>query len=714
MKLKVHFRHCYGIKELKHEFDFGTKNVFAIYASNGTMKTSFAKTFVDFSKNKYSKDEIYEERETIRDIKDENEDLSQDVVFVIQPYDEEYQSDDIASLLINKDLKKQYDAGYAEIEKAKNDFLKGIEQLSGLKSNDIESEISKVFHREKTNKFFESLQKIKNKIKDADTDFSEICYAAIFNNKTEEILTNRDIIQNIETYVAKYNQLLENSRFFKKGVFNHTQAKNIATQLENNGFFEAKHGVVLRNNKKPITDKESLEKVINKEKKAILENEELKTLFEELDKILEKNKDLREFRKYLSENPTILAELKNTKSFKCKLWLSYCQQYKDDFDNLLKKYEEVKTTIELIKEKAKTEKGDWDRVIEIFNDRFFVPFTLEVENKTNVMLGNDEAPSIAFIFNDEKEGKKVEKETLLKVLSQGEKRALYILNILFELEVRKNQNKKCLLIIDDIADSFDYKNKYAIIEYLNEISNNSQFYLIVLSHNFDFYRSICSRLDMERKNKLHVIKKENEITLEEEHYQNNPLNCWRKKLNKKKFLLASIPMVRNLCEYSGKTDAYKQLTAFLHMKENTTELTICNLKKQYETILEKKYTEKIKYLDKNFYELLINTSDEIVQSDAWKLEDKIILSIAIRLKAEEFMFSKVGKDEYSHNQTFDLFKKFKEKFPDEKDNVKILEKVVLMTPENIHLNSFMYEPIIDMGIDELKKLYKDIKNIQAK
>lgn len=31
-----------------------------------------------------------------------------------------------------------------------------------------------------------------------------------------------------------------------------------------------------------------------------------------------------------------------------------------------------------------------------------------------------------------------------------------------------------------------------------------------------------------------------------------------------------------------------------------------------------------------------------------------------------------------------------------------------MTPENIHLNSFMYEPILDMSKDHLEKLYKEI------
>jgi len=31
-----------------------------------------------------------------------------------------------------------------------------------------------------------------------------------------------------------------------------------------------------------------------------------------------------------------------------------------------------------------------------------------------------------------------------------------------------------------------------------------------------------------------------------------------------------------------------------------------------------------------------------------------------------------------------------------------------MTPENIHLNSFMYEPILDLSAQHLKKLYNKV------
>ena len=40
-----------------------------------------------------------------------------------------------------------------------------------------------------------------------------------------------------------------------------------------------------------------------------------------------------------------------------------------------------------------------------------------------------------------------------------------------------------------------------------------------------------------------------------------------------------------------------------------------------------------------------------------------------------------------------------------------MEEVNIMTPENIHLNSFMYEPILDMDISELLNLYQKVQGM---
>jgi hypothetical protein len=66
------------------------------------------------------------------------------------------------------------------------------------------------------------------------------------------------------------------------------------------------------------------------------------------------------------------------------------------------------------------------------------------------------------------------------------------------------------------------------------------------------------------------------------------------------------------------------------------------------------------------------------------------------------------------HQTQTLFSKFKAMFPGETEALRVLERVMLMTPENIHLNSFMYEPIIDMSDEYLKQLYRDVLALDGK
>ncbi|BDH60303.1 hypothetical protein MTP04_04330 [Lysinibacillus sp. PLM2] len=43
-----------------------------------------------------------------------------------------------------------------------------------------------------------------------------------------------------------------------------------------------------------------------------------------------------------------------------------------------------------------------------------------------------------------------------------------------------------------------------------------------------------------------------------------------------------------------------------------------------------------------------------------------------------------------------MFGEYKKRFPIDTTSIEILEKVNIMIPENIHLNSFMLEPIIDL------------------
>jgi len=41
-RVTVDLKNCYGIKKLQHTFDFTQRKAYAIYAPNGSMKSSFA------------------------------------------------------------------------------------------------------------------------------------------------------------------------------------------------------------------------------------------------------------------------------------------------------------------------------------------------------------------------------------------------------------------------------------------------------------------------------------------------------------------------------------------------------------------------------------------------------------------------------------------------------------------------------------------------
>jgi len=184
-------------------------------------------------------------------------------------------------------------------------------------------------------------------------------------------------------------------------------------------------------------------------------------------------------------------------------------------------------------------------------DEYFSSLYLEKIQKESTSPQKSKIEEIERIITQlTEEEKNIEREELLEVLSHGERKALYLLNIIFEVEARKKSNQKTLFIIDDIADSFDYKNKYAIIEYLKDISKEDNFYQIILTHNFDFFRSIEGRF-VGRSNCQMVIKTTDKILIEDAEYL-KPFEYFKNNLHtNNKILIASIPFVRNLAGYHG-------------------------------------------------------------------------------------------------------------------------------------------------------------------
>jgi predicted transcriptional regulator YheO len=298
-----------------------------------------------------------------------------------------------------------------------------------------------------------------------DAPFADIHYETIFDEKVLSILETKDFKTAIENYIKKYNELLAASTYFKKGTFNYYNAATIAKNLADNGFFAAKHTVSLNANEKlEITSQKQLEELIAKEKEGISNDKDLRKKFAEIEKLMNKNVTVRDFAAYLADHEELLPKLANIEGFKEEIWKSYFKARFELYSDLIEKYQATEKRKIEIEEEAGKQRTQWESVIDIFNGRFFVPFTLTAKNKIPVILGQEPMLSLEFTFDEGMDHAPVEKTALMQVLSTGERKALYILNIIFEVEARKKAKQETIFIFDDIADSFDYKNKYAILQ----------------------------------------------------------------------------------------------------------------------------------------------------------------------------------------------------------------------------------------------------------
>lgn len=717
--LSITLENCYGINQLHEVFDFTQSKFKNIYAPNGFMKSSFAKVFLDLSQGNMPKDAIYPQRQPVCVVQDEHGyELEPTKIFVIESYSDTYTSEKISTLLVNETLKSEYDEIYHNLEEKKNELISLLHISSDISSNKLENELlNSQLNAGQT--FFEVLEYVRSTLETIDVpQYEDVKFNVAFNDKVKNFLETRGMRENLEEYIQKYNSLIDSSQFLQRS-FTHNHVATISTALSKNGFFSVQNRVGLRKNDGTYQDihtEEELSSLIQSEKQNILTNPELQTIFQKIDSALEKNVELRNFRTLIENRPELIVSLNNMDRFKQDLWKSYLKANEEKVYEVLDYYSASKERLLEIIEQARQEETRWQNVVNTFNQKFNVPFQLVIENQTDVIL-NNQSPRIKFLYRSRGDEQRLDDQKLKAILSTGEKRALYILNLIFEIEARKQTGEETVLIIDDIADSFDYKNKYAIIEYIKEILHSDLFYIIVLTHNFDFFRTIASRLNIDRQNCFMTLKNDNEIKLIQAGYLNNVFTYWKGQINRKKaILIASIPFVRNLVEYTLGDDAneYKTLTSLLHIKSNTSSITHNQLQQIFSSILT---NQNFTFGDTtDVISTIFSEADRISGlAENNDLENKITLSIAIRLKAEEHMISQINDIPFvngiTSNQTFELCNKYSELFPTETVALKVLGQVNLMTPENIHLNSFMYEPILDMSDRHLIQLYADVKNL---
>lgn len=737
-RIRINFEHCYGIHRLCSDFDFSKSNMQLIYAPNGTMKTSFAKTFKDMSdpRGKTKPHDQLDEtlqptcKVMVEDDSGSERDITPDEIKVIKSYDESaFKSEEaILTLLANKEIRQQYIDIFKELDNEKKSALSPLKKITG--SSNYEQEIIDAFSGSGTKKrsIFEVLATIIDDVKQSNSTF-DFVYNHVFDpkGKVRDFLNeNYDLLKK---YSDKYNELLSSSRFFSNNgerAFGTIEASALCNSIKGDEYFQSGHKLSLKDGT-VVDSVEKLSKIIDNEIEKVFDNQEIKDIFDKIDKKLQGNQELRNFKKVIEKDKTLIAKLTNYNEFRKEVWCSFLKQVEPAVIGLVENYNAKKLDIEKIVAAANDSRGLWDDAVNEFMERFTgLPFSFSIENRGDAILSQD-TPTIIYSYG----GKPVDQGILTgRVLSQGERRAFYLLNVIFDIKSREKENKETIFIIDDIADSFDYKNKYAIIQYLNDLNKNENFKSIVLTHNFDFYRTLQERILASGKwNYSFIAERDNdEIRLLPggDKVITDPFNKWRNKCSKdEKLLVATIPFVRELYNYQkgNKSQEYLLLTHLLHDKEaddqNSIPATYDIKLSDIENVFANMLNVQFEFPDKTkkVIDIVFSVANQIQQDphDGISLEDKIVLAMATRLLAEQKILIYIERpSNISKNQFWELYNAFRDQFGGDKSKKEILdvlEQVNIITPANIHINSFMYEPIIDIGIDELVCLYERVRDL---
>lgn len=737
-ELQMNLENCYGIKKLKETIDYSNNNVAIIYAPNGTMKSSLAKTFEAIRDDRQVEEKVYGLKSLCNISDEDNVALSKEQIIVINPFDENaYEGQGL--LMANESLRRAYLSIYDSIESKKESLYSKIKEKFGY-STRSNFDVKNIMLNDwglTSKKEYDCLINIKELLHDPVMACSlhedDLEYASLFNDKVYSMMKTGKTGELIEEYENKYRELVDKSLYMQQGIIDHNNYENISNALNTNGFFVANNEIILnaKDGSASITLKEQkeLDDLIKKEKEQVLDSKEIKDLFEKINKAISKNKDTKAFNTFLQTHQDIIVEYKDIDLFKKKVWVKAFLYYEHLLDELIDDYNKAQKDLKKLRDDAKKQVTDWKKALDLFKERFFVPFSIEPSNQEDVIL-NMELPSFKYIFSDSRGKKEVTKDNLLNVLSTGERRAYYILNMIFQILVAKKQGKECFVILDDISESFDYKNKYAIIEYISDISEYTDtngeklFKILLLTHNFDFYRTVSSRITKPGNSFIAFVDSD-KIKLEKGQYTKNIFMHYKKRLIQSysdNIIVASIPFVRNLIEYTEGDDNedYLILTSVLHYKENTKQITL----NQIQDIFNKYWCKKEPVTfakgreNEMVYDVLMQESEKITDIEKLEIENKLILSMAIRLIGESYMQNKIVsdlsngrdilKDIFSKkNQSAWLIKAYKKYINDGAMNT--LEIVAMITPENIHLNSFMFEPILDMSLKHLYKIYNDVK-----
>ena len=262
-KIFINLKNCHGIKQFKHTFNFertGVKNtnISLIYAPNGMMKTSFAKTLRDIGNNKSPQNQI-NNQPPIYNIKIYEDDDSFEIdkeevkerIFVIESMNRDFSFKNTTPLISNKQSREEYNEIFNELISKKNEFLSIIKNKTKISvpRNEnqyefIENKINNDLNND-SKSFLEFLSSFSEELENDDfpLDIDSIKYSDLFDEAILKLLKEEEIQNNIESFSNNLNRLLSKSKIYDVEHFNHNNAKDLVKSIKKNNLFEVGHQI---------------------------------------------------------------------------------------------------------------------------------------------------------------------------------------------------------------------------------------------------------------------------------------------------------------------------------------------------------------------------------------------------------------------------------------------------------------------------------------
>lgn len=709
MKLALDLENCYGIGKLKGEVNIEMNSVSVIYSSNGTMKTSFVKTLRDIYNGRSPKDQLNANLQAKHIVELNGVPIGEGAIKVFDSYSVGYEPENISDVLISKSLREQY-FNLTKTYNLKKDLL-----IKSLKKyvDDPESIFSEVFLKDTLERNLELAVKEIVSRQYKYKKILDIKGGIIFDKRVIEFFSTEANKVKLEKFAKIQSKFMSRPVVFSKGVFEIPQLFQLKDSLENCNFFEGGHELLLRGCKNNIKSMVEFEDLIDSLIREVHEKPEMKELVSQINNSLDSNKQFREVSKLFNDDPSIVLKYLNMLKFKKEYLCNLVIIHSDGVNEIIQDYAALRKQIEKILVDASSEIDAWEKSIEIFNKRFSAPFKLQISNTKELFTG---AKSINLDYRYD--GVPVDKKFMVdNILSTSEQRAFYLLNVLFDLNYQRQTNKYKLIVLDDIADSFDYKNKYAILDYLRDYTFSIGCPILILTHNYDFYRS-CFKISEKRELMHFTVKDGKTIKIVEGNYLKNIFEYYNKKIETDdKVLISAIPFVRNIHEYlkhdKGNELAYNFYSQILHYRYVNKRITTTRLCRELSSSMQKSISRPNK---KVFYDLVIEEANGILNDGRLEqnLERKIILSLGIRYTIENYMFRRLK----TINPNFDVYGWEKEAGVllgelqkveyYRKDRLELIKRALIYSNDSIHVNAFMIEPLIDFAEENLKSMYKEV------